>query len=231
MASATETFRERSRIDHNCENCRGRSRRLASQLDRMRDRSRVTGGAVANFRGRNAVQIRASVPSEVGPGQIVNASVIVSPAQFVSDDLSVLDPDYCTPPNLFGKGLNVDIEVRAGGQRLGSGRRCIPSIGGERELPFSFTAPTSTGRSSFNVIVRGHASGNRLGADSFSFQVAEGGGGGGAPTPADEDEDGGGPFDGPLLPCFLDPNRTCARPETLAWGSVGLLAAIVLLGR
>lgn len=46
----------------------------------------------------------------------------------------------------------------------------------------------------------------------------------------DPKNDDGGPGDGPILPCFLDPNRKCASPEMMAWGGFALMFLVVVLG-
>lgn len=44
-----------------------------------------------------------------------------------------------------------------------------------------------------------------------------------------EDTSSGGGGGGAVLPCFLDPNRSCATPEVVAWAGVGLLLLVLVV--
>lgn len=233
MTSATATFRERSRLDHDCDNCRGRNERLAMQLERTRDRFRVTGGATAQQAtvqqpGEVLSVVDVDFPAQQPPSSRVPVDVVLdNSALFVGGD-----PNRCIGGELLGEfvGLEVTVTLEAGGAFQDSDTVCVAAgpAAAFATADLSVTTPAEDGPFTFTIRAETASTGEEFFAEQRTIDVQTGA----QPAPEErDDEEDGGLFGGPILPCFVDPNRACARPEALAWGGLGLLAAIVLVGR
>lgn len=162
--------------------------------------------------------VRVDVPEEIPVGQ--EETVIIGVEAVGQVD--VFDPDHCVAADL-GAGIRTDVEVTVGPNRIASDTFCIPTgrVGtpGEREMQFGLRGDEA-GPVDLTVTAFGRGSDNRLDERTFTIDVVgeptNGGDGGVSPT---NGEDG----TGPLLPCFLDPNRKCSRPESLAWAGLAVL--------
>lgn len=210
MAAATRSARTRI---SGCENCQGREARLAGHALRFRNRNRV----IAELARGDLVPIRSvDVQQTVPPGAQVPLTVTMGNTATI---ISPLDPDVCTAGGFNGYSLEVDIELD--GRNLGAQTKCVTAVGNVN-YDFEFVAPTEPGAYTLTIVVRGNSSNNQLGFQELDVTVEET-----APQP-DENGDGG-LTGGPLLPCFLDPNRGCERFETIGWSAAGVLFAVALL--
>lgn len=240
MTSATRSVQGAARIS-GCENCQARERRVVQQLDRFRERTRLSGGPRAHITSGEAdlEVFPIFVPNTVQVGQDVG-TITIGVRNVGTSPSAGTDPDTCIATG-FTAGLRVDIEVRRGANELAVEQgHCLADGGGNRaEVQVELGEATSAGTVDLGVRVFGSGSGNQLVQDSISFEIVEsdggGGNGGGDVQPPEDDngdngDNGDDPLDGPLLPCFLDPNRSCARPETIAWGGAGLLLLTLLVG-
>lgn len=216
---------ENARV-RDCDNCAAREARLAAAGQRFQ--------AAARFRAsRGAAEIRpAAVPGELRVGERRTVRVDLAATR----ETSVLDPDHCVSKALAA-GLRVEARGRVGGGQT-SDRFCLPAstltLGNTREfrVPIEGTSP---GTLEVTIEVVGRDSGNLLARETFAISVVGEETGGETPGGIpDEEQDGGEDQDqnggGPLLPCFVDPNRSCARPEALGWGAAAVLLLVALVG-
>lgn len=93
-------------------------------------------------------------------------------------NVNVLDPDWCPDVNFpapSDAGARLSISVRFAGERDDRPGVCISEGGGEREFTGSFFAPSEPGDYTFQVIVEGNNSGNRLGSASQTVTVEQSG--------------------------------------------------------
>lgn len=144
------------------------------------------------------------------------------------------DPDWCIASG-FGDGYAIDITARSGGGLLHAKNTCIQAGFTRPPQRFSFELTgSSAGTVEVRVAVHGSGSRNLLVERTFQVEVIDpdgggGGGNGGSVDPGDPPGGDNGDGGGPLLPCWIDPNRGCATPEAIAWGGLALFSGIFLI--
>lgn len=209
--SAAETVRERSRVS-GCESCKAREDRIVGHLATFRRRSRITAHQEAQVRF-----VDVDVPSQQPPNTTVSADV-----QLANDALLIgpNDPDRCSTGFAGRVGLEVDLELTVNGsfadRRTGI---CVPSTGQTATL--QFVTPSEPGIATIEVTGELPGKDLSIGSRTATIDVVEG-----VPeAPTNGDDDGG---TGPLLPCFLDPNRQCSPFEQLAFGGAAFFLVFLL---
>lgn len=162
------------------------------------------------------------VPSITRPGTVAG-QVSVEPDPNLIQNLSALwvDPDACDTG--FGSfGFRTRIEIRVDGQVVDSRAKCLGS-----DESFDFTTNLQQpGAHTIAVVAIGENSGNEFDRETMTVTVEEETTRRGDFTSEDE-ESGDGLFGGPILPCFLDPNRECGTLQLV--GFVGGGTALLLL--
>lgn len=210
-----------------------------------RDRIARTARMGSPIRGRQSGKVDSmsttvAVPSAVQPLSAVPVTTYINTSAAVVDGS---DPDRCDGPHP-ATGYAVDVTVTFTGDIIGGETRCvIAGVPGTTEgvlVPFFVSSIEGTFHG--NVTVEFATTGQVIANRPFEIVVDED-----APAgpygpecvntpdcPVDQVCRNGECRDpptsgGPLLPCFLDPNRGCATPETIAWAFAGLLVASVAL--
>jgi len=143
------------------------------------------------------------------------------------------DPDHCTTPlTEFGGGLQVAVTVKVNGTRYGSNSTCIGVAGAfvfARKKSFSIThyTPDQPGEYKVDYDFYLAGSGKHIKTIRKTLEVT-----GSAPKPPaqqPQQNGGSGLFNGPILPCFLDPNRACTTGSTIGYSAFGILALLFVL--
>lgn len=207
---------------------------MAQQLLRFRDRARLSAhqNPVLSIEGVN-------VPGQQPPSTPVAVPIFLSnSAQFIGPG----DPNRCDPQGFLSAevGLEVEVRLEIGGVFQDSDIVCVPGSEapfggvGTAETTLETTTPAEPGTFSFDVVAETARTGDLVGRATQSIQVTE------AAQPAEPPDNGGngngnepdngGLFEGPILPCFLDPNRACETPETVLYGAAGALLLVALAG-
>lgn len=192
-----------------------------------RARGNIRAGSLTERanRGQGVISIDSvDFPPEVSPGGVVSLDFTIRNTQ--NSAICAPDPDSCISSTL-GAGLRIEAQLRGSGRVLDSTERCVTCDGGTSTARLSFTAPPEEGTFSFEAVLVGSSTRNVLLEQRLSVEVTGEPNGGAEPPPDDGDDDS--PFEGPLLPCFIDPNRSCDRTETIAWtlGALGVAAVVV----
>lgn len=230
VARATTQLRARSRFD-DCSGCQARKQRIMSHLNTIHTRSSVITRQRAGQVEIERVEVD---PANVTPGGQVAVTVnLRETAAFVGTG-----PELCNPPNpLSPSGIAVILTVSLGDQQLDR-EVCVPVnnlTSGSRDPTFRLTAPSlpkgvteSQERIDVSMQIRGKP--NRSTSTSRIVTVTQQG----RQQPRNQNGNNGNNGNnggiGPLLPCFLDPNRSCTRFETIAFGGLGVLMVILIAG-
>lgn len=179
---------------------------------------------------------RANVePTQVSPGGQVEVRLkIRETAEFTTP----FDPAVCNPPELLElSGLTAEVTIDPDWTAPTETSRCIPirnTSAVDRAMNFDFIAPElpeDVGQRTHNINVSIKQPGLPTEHHTIQLVVQDDGfddpqnppGGGNNGGGGDNGDGGGG--GGPILPCFLDWNRSCAGPEAAAWM---ILIAVVL---
>lgn len=143
------------------------------------------------------------------------------------------DPDHCTTSlTEFGGGLKVGVQVKINGTSYGQNATCIGVAGAfifARKKSFQIThyTPSKPGTYTVDYDFFLTGSGNHITTISKKLTVT-----GNAPKPPsgnNQNKGGSGLFSGPLLPCFLDPNRSCNTATTVTYSALGIVFVLFIL--
>lgn len=201
----------------------------------LRDRARISENAVTAYATNSQIRFGTiDLPSRVRPGEAIDAdATLINNATIISPT----DPNACNPGKLFVGGLNVTVTVEVDGMREDSASACVPGLGGSKKLDLSWYTENVQSSKTVQVsyIAKGTGDGRELARKTYTVIIEPE-----APTQdernePDDDSDTTGDDNnntdptktGPILPCFLDPNRACTPGEqstyAMAGGALGIL--------
>lgn len=173
---------------------------------------------------------------EIRPGRRVSLSYTIDFGDLGADFF--LDPNFCITDG--APGVNFLSEIEVDGLVADSNNYCRQPD--PTTVQHSFLGPTEIGQYPVDIVIVRPSDGVPIReVTAGTLTVTDDPVGGDCPTGFIRDPDtgecvpsggnGGDGGGGPLLPCFLDPNRACSTGETIAYTAVGGAVGILLLGQ
>lgn len=204
---------------------------IAGFRDRVRRTSPLSGAVTPREEFTNLWHVEnLNFTPEIKPGRNTAVSFEVTSNESFHDPTN---PNTCWTTNA-ALGSRVRAVLVVDGSDRTSDTECVRG-GQAYEYQLSFIAGQDGTTHDCAIELRNAATGNTNTRREFQVHVTEDAVVGDCPPGFEKDSEGncvpsenGNGGSGPLLPCFLDPNRSCGTPEVVAWGGL-LLMMIVLI--
>lgn len=193
------------------------SRATSTMRSRGRTLQRARGRDVtAHASKRELVSADLSAAGVARPNTVMTARVTVRN----SAEVIAGDEDGCSSGPVLN-GYRLETSIKVDGEVVETRSNCIRGLNGSKEYTFDVTTPTDGDSFELAYEVTGESSGRTVASGSQRVELREE-----APGQGD-DRDGGGP----MLPCFIDPNRSCSGGDAVGFSALAALAipALALL--